>query len=414
MSRFRFELAGPSDDAALRAFLRSSTMPGRIELAFHREPSYFAPGGRFGPIQQTIVCRDGSTVATGGHAAEREIVGMACRAVRDVHIDGRPGPIGYLSMLRSAERVRSGMLLARGYRYLRALHADGAAPCYLTTIADGNDVALDILTSNRAGLPRYRPAGRYLTFAIATRVSSRRRPRHDTQWDPGRDDVPPQRGCADAADIDIDEIVGFLAGHGTRRQFYPVVDRGDFDLDRTDRNGQHPPGAPAPAGHGSTEPTFAGIGLDDITVERDRAGRIVGTMALWDQRPFRQTVVCGYDRTLRAVRRAHNATARLHRRPRLPAPGERLDEGYVALTAIEGDDPTVAESLLDATLARAGTRGLDYVLFGCHETDPLVAVAERRSFLTYTTHVFVVSWPEIAPEPTYDRTLPIHLEVGCL
>ena len=36
-----------------------------------------------------------------------------------------------------------------------------------TTIAEGNEMALRILTSGRAGLPMYHPAGRYHTIAIA-------------------------------------------------------------------------------------------------------------------------------------------------------------------------------------------------------------------------------------------------------
>ena len=161
-------------------------------------------------------------------------------------------------------------------------------------------------------------------------------------------------------------------------------------------------------------PCFAEIGLDDIAVRRDDHGRIVATMALWDQCPFRQTMVRGYGRALRRLRPLHNATARVHRRPRLPEPGAILNEGYVALTAIHDDDLELADDLLRDLLGRAEARGLDYLLFGCHEHDPLRSVAARRAFLTYTTHVFVVSWPELGPEPDYDPSIPIHLEVGCL
>lgn len=386
MSRFVFDVADRGDDAAMRSFLRSTTMPGRVQLAFLREPSYFAPGGRFGSFHQTIVCRDTAPPPSPGSTADEssEVVGLGCRSVRDVHLDGRPTPVGYLSMLRSAERVRSGLLLARGYRYLRELHADGAAPCYLTTIAEGNEVAHDVLTSGRAGLPRYRPAGRYLTFAVAARAARRRRGSEEGQR------------LAD----DHEEVIRFLGSHGKSRQFYPVIERADFD------------GAPPHLGPAS--PCFAGIGLDDIAIRRDDDGRIVATMALWDQRSFRQTVIRGYGPTLHRLRPAHNATRWLHRRPRLPEPGSTLQEGYVALTAIENDDADTADGLLGDLLGRANGRGLDYVLFGCHEDDPLASVAAQRAFLTYTTRVFVVTWSDLGAEPDYDPTIPIHLEVGCL
>ena len=313
-------------------------------------------------------------------------------------------------MLRSAERVRSGMLLARGYRYLKQLHRDGAAPCYLTTIADGNDVALDVLTSNRAGLPRYRPAGRYRTFAIATRPKVAF---------PGRPRARRPQAVPNAADpVGFEEVVSFLASHGKGRQFYPVISRADFDcadFDRADLNRAGTVRADTVRESGPRPgTTFAGIGLDDIAVRRNGRGHVIATMALWDQRPFRQTVVHGYDPVLAKLRPAYNATTRLHRRPPLPAAGETLAEGYVALTAVEGDDLALADGLLTEILEKARTRGMAYVLFGCHEADPLASVAKHRSFLTYTTHTFVVTWPEFEPEPAYDHTVPIHLEVGCL
>ena len=42
MSRYRFELASPNDDADLRHILTATPMEGQIAVAFHREPSWFA------------------------------------------------------------------------------------------------------------------------------------------------------------------------------------------------------------------------------------------------------------------------------------------------------------------------------------------------------------------------------------
>ena len=61
------------------------------------------------------------------------------------------------------------VLLARGYQFLRQLHADRRADFYLTTIADENRAAIRLLTSGRAELPVYNPWGRYITLAIRPR-----------------------------------------------------------------------------------------------------------------------------------------------------------------------------------------------------------------------------------------------------
>ena len=41
-SRFRIELAGPEDDARLRARMAAERMEGDIAVSFRREPDFFA------------------------------------------------------------------------------------------------------------------------------------------------------------------------------------------------------------------------------------------------------------------------------------------------------------------------------------------------------------------------------------
>ena len=128
MTRFRFELATPDDDAGLREVFRETTMPGMIGLQFLREPNFFESNCVLGGFHQTIVCRDTDT---------GEIIGCGCRSVRELNVDGRLESVGYLSMLRGKKPFRSLGLMARGYRFLSELHQDGKANFYLTTIAEG-------------------------------------------------------------------------------------------------------------------------------------------------------------------------------------------------------------------------------------------------------------------------------------
>lgn len=376
MSRYRFELAEPRDDAAVRSFLRHCVMPGQLDLTFQREPSYFSGGGNFGHFHQTMVCRDSKA---------EEIVGVGCRSVRQVHTDGQPGPMGYLSMLRSAERVRSGMLLARGYQFLRSLHNDGRANTYLTTIADGNERALSVLTSGRAGLPTYEPLGSYHTYAIATGPRSGN---SSSAHDPAIDQA--------IGNPNLNQVLAFLGSHAKSRQFMPDYNESDF---------------------GTGDATFREMATDDVFGYQD-GGHLRGVMALWDQRSFKQTVVHGYRGPLGPLRVAHNLIAPILGRPKLPPPGSQLNYGFVAIPAVENDDPVVFRALLGSVVRQARQKGLDYVLFGCHESDPLRKPAEAMSFLTYSTHVFLVSWNDEAdPDSSslqYDRSVPPYLELGCL
>jgi hypothetical protein len=108
--------------------------------------------------RQVVACRDQNT---------GRIFGFGCRSLRELYVNGQPTVVGYLSSLRVLPEYRNRGLVARGYAFFRRLHADGRTPFYLTTIAEGNETALQILTSGRAGLPMYHAAGRYHTIAIA-------------------------------------------------------------------------------------------------------------------------------------------------------------------------------------------------------------------------------------------------------
>ena len=146
-------LATQDDDAGIRRLLASTPMPGRIRVRFEREPDYFAGCA---PDTQVLVARDGARV-----------VGVACRTIQRLYLDGAPEAIGYLGQLRVDPAYRGQLLTARGYRVMRELHADGRARGYYTTIVDGNAQAEGVLVRKSRGLmPRYRFVEKLFTLAI--------------------------------------------------------------------------------------------------------------------------------------------------------------------------------------------------------------------------------------------------------
>ena len=82
------------------------------------------------------------------------------------YINGQPVRVGYLSDLRGHARYRNRLLLARGYKYLRQIHAANPVALYFTVILDGNQAALRTLVGERAGLPPYHDIGKILTPAV--------------------------------------------------------------------------------------------------------------------------------------------------------------------------------------------------------------------------------------------------------
>jgi predicted N-acetyltransferase YhbS len=149
----RIALATRADDQGIRHLLARNPMPGRIRVRFEREPSYFdgcLPG------DDVLVARDAEAV-----------VGVACRTIRPLYINGEVEEIGYLGQLRVDRSYRGRLLTARGYRAMRELHERRPARGYYTTIVEGNVQAEGVLVQrSRGGMPRYRFVEKLVTCAV--------------------------------------------------------------------------------------------------------------------------------------------------------------------------------------------------------------------------------------------------------
>jgi ribosomal protein S18 acetylase RimI-like enzyme len=369
MNRYRFELATPADDADLRHVLAATPMDGRVRVGFRREPSWFDAAVVDGRWRQVIACRDLET---------ERVFGFGCRSITERYVNGTVQEVGYLSSLRVLPEYRNLGLVARGYAFMRQTHQDGRTPFYVTTIAAGNDVALKVLTSGRAGLPTYQPAGTYYTFAlplgprgaVPTAASSIRPARNE----------------------DLPAILEFLARAGRHRQFFPRYGEDDFR---------------------SAGGLLRGLKLEDVLLAQ-RDGQIVGTLATWDQHRFRQSVVYGYGGWLHSLRPMYNLLARLRGRAVLPAPGEELRCLTAALPVVADDDPQVFAALLDAARQRVGGGPWSHLLVGLHEADPLLPVLRRYRAASYATHLYVVSWEDGRAAIAALDGRPPYLELGSL
>ncbi|HET8772786.1 MAG TPA: GNAT family N-acetyltransferase [Thermoanaerobaculia bacterium] len=244
-------LATQDDDAGIRRLLASTPMPGRIRVRFEREPSYFAGCA---PDTQVLVARDGGRV-----------VGVACRTIRKLYVDGVAEDVGYLGQLRVDPAYRGQLLTARGYRVMRELHGDGRARGYYTTIVDGNAQAEGVLVRRSRGvMPRYRFVEKLYTLAIR---SAGRRPAG-----------PPAAGRSRRA------AGGPAAGPAALPNLFPAYE---------------------PQGELVTVPG--------------------GSAAIVDQRAYKQTVIDGYDRAMSFARPFYNLVGRI----RLPRPNTALNHAYV-------------------------------------------------------------------------------------
>jgi hypothetical protein len=358
-------LATPADDVHIRGLLRREPVPGRIAISFEREPDFSRGCATTGENPTVLLARDLDTGV---------VAGVACRSKREVHVNGRPTRLGYLGQLRIDRRYRGRWLVSRGVSLLKQLHDRDPLPGYLVAVTVDNREAEGILVrKGRKRFPAFHPVASYCTLAFpvrrATSVSS----------------------VASATADDIPEIVRFLQTSGSRRQFFPVWSEARL-ISLT---------------------THFGLRIEDVQIAR-LSGRITGLIGLWDQSAYKQDVVRAYSGWFRLAVPLYNASAPWHRRPRLPKIGERIQSGYAVFVCIEQDAPSVFCDLLAATLHRAAARGLDYVLMGLDERDPLFRIARERPHVPYRSRIFLAEWPEGDPLHAQLDRRPSYVEVATL
>jgi hypothetical protein len=345
--RVVFEPATAANDAALRRLMASNPMEGEVTLAFEREPSYFLASAVQAPFQQVVVGRD---TATG------ELVGVGTRAVRCGFLNGEATPVGYLADLRLDPRYRGGTVVGRAYRHLAGLHRDGRTRIYFTMIAEGNRLALSTIASRRAGLPPYRDLGRFLSPAVNLR---------------GRKPAIAWGGEVVHARAEmLDQVVACLRRNLKRRQLAPVYSEADFG-----------------------GPWLRGLRLEDVYVAR-RDGRVVGVLAAWDQREFKQTVVRAYGRRLTLARPFYNLAARLLGFPRYPDAGEALRSFYASLVAVDDDALPVFRALLRELYNDHVGGPHHYFVVGLHERDPLLPALRDYALTPFAGRLFVVHFED--------------------
>ena len=372
MSRFKFELATPNDDRELRHIIAQTPTPGAIAISFAREPDFFDSLAVEGGLAQVVVCRD---TLTG------RLAGFGIRSIRERYVNGQPTPIGYLSGLRALPEYRSLGLVARGYHFLRELHQDGRTQLYLTTIAEDNAVARRVLTAGRAGLPRYHPAGRFLTRAIPI-PRRKQRPCHRL------DDIQLQT----ADQISVQSLVDWLNSQGALRNFFPVYR--DADLFQSQGG-------------------LKGLSANDLILAT-RGGSIRGSLGAWNQTSFRQTIVAGYNRRLQWLRPWYNLWQAIRGQPGIPAAGQPLSSKPIAVPLQSESDAERFARFVRCLIRQQSGQGVDCLLLGLHETDPLSAATHILPGITYTTHLYLACWDDGEELRESLDGRPLYLEVGSL
>jgi hypothetical protein len=348
MMQFRVDLATAGDDAAIRGLYRSQPMPGRISVAFEREPDFSLGCAVTGEDCQIVVART---------ALDGEVAGVACRSSRRVYLNGREQRIGYLGQLRIDERFRGRWLVSRGFGLLKQLHDRDPLHGYLVSIVSGNHEATGVLVEKRRKIfPAFHPVADFCTVAVSVR---------------GYKAALACDANVSASDTrQLDELAVFLRVCGARRQFFPVWTEEKI-----------------------RSLTSLGLRIQDLRIAR-RNGKITGVAGLWDQSSYKQTIVRGYSGWLKAAAPIYNLSAPWLGRAALPRPGEKLRSAYAAFVCVANDDEGVFAALFRELYNLACFRGFEYLLIGLDKRDPLLPVAREYTHVAYPSQLYLAEWPD--------------------
>ena len=370
---FSVAAAAPQDDEAIRTMLRASRFGHDVALSLEREPDSALASSIEGDEHAALVAR---------HHSGR-VAGIASRAVRTVYVNGAATRIAYLGQLRIDPRFRTHRgLLAAGFTYVAGLRRHDGARLHLASVVADNGAARRLLARRARGWPAFEPVDTLVSLAIPV-----------GRWRDGRgaSAVECRRGTLDR----IDDIVACLERTGRRYQFSPVWSRDVLLSPARSRD----------------------LRIEDFVLAV-RDGRIVGCVACWDQRQFKQAVVRGYSARIARWRPLLNAAGPLTGTPHLPAVGSRLDFAYLSHLALDVDaeqDAAVAAALVRAAMADAARRGLRYVVLGLSAAHPVIT-ALRREFThrAYESVLYVACWPEDQALAAALDGRPTHPELAIL
>lgn len=360
--------ARPEDDAELRRILRENPMEGDISLAMEREPSFFLACDIEGDRHDVRVAREPSG----------RLAAFCTRSVRTRYVDGRPLRLGYLGQLRLDRpyRARPG-LFKEGVREMGALPREGELSWDITSIVADNLAARRMLTAGLPWMPRYRPVADLSSLVMVTR--------------PG---LPTPGLWVRKASADLmDDLTLWM---DLQQRQYQFACR--WDLSRL--------------GDDEPPPDLTGLRPADFLLAV-RGDDLVGVVALWDQRPFRQNRVTGYGPRLRRLRPFANLLAPVAGWPRLPRPGRILSQCHLSHFVVLDDHPDVATTLLSAALDEAWRRGFNLAVLGLDARRSLAPLLARTfKARIYGSTVYTVHWHGEEPPPLPETLL--HPEVAVL
>jgi GNAT superfamily N-acetyltransferase len=358
--------ASPDDNDALRAIAASCPMEGDIALAVTREPDFFQ-----------LNRLEGQQWRVGVAEAEGRIVGCVMAAERVAYLHGEARRTLYAGDLKVDPGMRGRGVadaLSEWARDAFAAMGGNDAPILMTIL--GGNRAMERRTRGKGGMPRFKRFAMIRVFSIPLLVP--------------RTFADAQLRVSPATAEDVEEMIALWCRIAPTRQFAPELTQDSFT-------------------HWLT--SAPGLELSDYRLARNRAGRLVGFLAWWDQARFKQLRVLRYSPRLRVARAIVNRVASITGGVPLPDVGAALRYRTALHVCVPSRSPRVLRALLRASHSELRQARYAFANIGLDVRDPLCAALDGlfAQPTDVNAHICTATGDYTGPSLS-DR--PLHYEVA--
>jgi hypothetical protein len=359
-------LGTPADNAKIQDLVTKITMPGPAQLCFQRAPDFFTGAQVIGDEFVLTVADDDERPDV--------LAGLTVFSGRDLYISGKPRRVFYSGDTRVDPYYRRRGIASQMFIEQKKYRQDNEL--LQGIVLKENTAPLDAASKAADGvLFRY-----WISHTIETSFIFVRKlkPR-----------IPAGVSIRAATAADAPAMQAFMDREAPRRNGYPV-----YNLQKL------------MAG----DPYYAGLRISDYALAL-RGGEIIGLMAGWDQKAYKQTRVVGLKPFMKVLRPLYNVYAGLAGGFKLPPIGGALNYLSIYNTLIAQDDVAVHRALIDWMMANPGQK-YDALATGITHGDPLVETPRGYKRQKLISSNFWLSYGD-DPRPGIDDR-PLYVELGRL
>ncbi len=339
-------------------------MVGDVSLRIDRGPDFFALNRLEGTRWKVGVAERGGA-----------IVGCVAISERCSFINGRQSRTGYASDLKVHPAHRGTRIADELSRYCERECVDlpATTPVLITVLA-GNR-SMERRLSGPRGVPELKRIGTIRTHSLPVLWHRR---------------VAASIDISRAGWSDLEEMTALWKQVAPLRQLAPVLTL-DAMVEWID--------------------STPGLAISSYRVARSRGGELLGFVAAWDQRSFKQLNVVGYSPRMRVARATFNLLAPVVGGERMPRKGHPLNCVTLAHICVPGDRPDVLRALVASTHNELRRTGISFINVGLDTRDPLSSAMEGFFAQPTDVNACVTRSRFGVPSEPLDEA-PIHYEIA--